>query len=314
MKSNDQPENSTLTEILPSLNTATIQRVKEGVKAAGDRPVREIITKTLAGLEARNERSLEPRVNAGIRRFVLRSLIHLIFQVQVEHLEKIPQTSAIIAANHLHHIDPLLLLAEIPTKPHYYIVGDARTLYNKWWKRFILGFAGGVIPLARIWKEELAVIQAAKAGRQDLSALAQTIENTVPTGTDIPTLRQIDRIISGILAQGDGIILFPEGRLGNHEGQLHLPLKRGTVIYALRAGVPIIPVALIGTNDLYWRKKLTIRIGEPLHFVQNTRPNRQDVDIALENLQTAMLALLPIDYQEPTGIKLLQHFLNHLLW
>ncbi len=177
-----------------------------------------------------------------------------------------------------------------------------------------MGFAGGVIPLARIWKEEVAVIQAAKAGRQDLAQLAQTIEETVPTGGDIPTLRQIDRIVLGILAQGDSMILFPEGRLGTAEGQLHLPLKRGTVIYALRAGVPIVPIALIGTHDLYWRKELTLRVGEPLHFDQTTRPNRKEVDIALEKLQAAMQALLPSNYQEPQGTKLLQHFLNHMLW
>ncbi|WP_414754596.1 lysophospholipid acyltransferase family protein [Anabaena sp. CCY 9910] len=314
MKSNDQPETITRTEVLPSLTTATIKRVREGVAAAGDRAVREIIAKTLAGLEARHEGQMEPRVNGGIRRFVLRSLIHAIFRVRVENLENIPQTSAIIAANHLHHLDPLLLLAEIPTQPHYYIVGDARTLYNKWWKRFILGFAGGVIPLARIWKEEIAVIQAAKAGRQDLTELAQAIEETVPTGGDIPTLRQIDRIVLGILAQGDGMILFPEGRLGNVEGQLHLPLKRGTVIYALRAGVPIVPIALIGTHDLYWGKELTVRVGEPLYFDQTNRPNRQEVDVALHKLQEAMQDLLPTDYQEPTGSKLLRHFLNHMLW
>ncbi|ABA24052.1 Phospholipid/glycerol acyltransferase [Trichormus variabilis ATCC 29413] len=314
MKSNDQPETITRTEVLPSLTTATIKRVQEGVAAAGDRSVREIIAKTLAGLEARHEGQMEPRVDAGIRRFVLRSLIHAIFRVRVENLEKIPQTSAIIAANHLHHLDPLLLLAEIPTQPHYYIVGDARTLYNKWWKRFILGFAGGVIPLARIWKEEIAVIQAAKAGRQDLTELAQTIEETVPTGGDIPTLRQIDRIVLGILAQGDGMILFPEGRLGNVEGKLHLPLKRGTVIYALRAGVPIVPIALIGTHDLCWGKELTVRVGEPLYFDQTNRPNRQEVDVALHKLQEAMQDLLPTDYQEPTGSKLLRHFLNHMLW
>lgn len=110
------------------------------------------------------------------------------------------------------------------------------------------------------------------------------------------------------------MILFPEGRLGTAEAQLHLPLKRGTVIYALRAGVPIIPIGLIGTHDLYLGKELTIRVGEPLHFPQTTRPNRQEVDIALEKLQNAMLALLPTDYPEPTGLKLLRYLLNHILW
>ncbi|MGJ5630253.1 lysophospholipid acyltransferase family protein [Nostoc sp. CALU 1950] len=296
------------------MTAAAIKRVKEGVAAASDRDVRQIIEKTLNHLEAINQGHSEPKASSGLRRFVMRSLIHSFFKVRVEHLERIPQQAAILSVNHLHHIDPLLLLAELPTQPYYYILGDARTLYNKCWKRFILDFAGGVIPLERVWKEEIAVMEAAKAGRQDLVELAAAIKQTVPTGEDIHTLRQIDRIILAILTRGDGMILFPEGRLGTTEAQLHLPLKRGTVIYALRAGVPIIPVALIGTHDLYLGKELTIRVGEPLHFAQTTRPKRQEVDLALKKLQNAMLALLPTDYQEPTGLKLLRYFLNHILW
>ncbi|MEH2069527.1 MAG: 1-acyl-sn-glycerol-3-phosphate acyltransferase [Nostoc sp.] len=312
LKSSHQQEDSRQLEI-PLLTDASIQRVKEGVAAAGDRAVRRIVEETLNRLQAINQQDSQPRVNSWLRRFVMRSLIHTLFRVRVEHLERIPQQPAILAANHLHHLDPLLLLAELPTQPCYYILGDARTLYNKWWKRFILGFTGGVIPLKRVWKEEVAVIKAAKAGREDLVELAAAIEQIVATGQDIQTLRQIERIILAILARGDGMIIFPEGRLGTAEAQLHLPLKRGTIIYALRASVPIIPVAVIGTHDLFLGKKLTIKVGEPLHFASTTRPKRQEVDVALETLQKAMLALLPTNYQEPTGLKLLHHFLNHML-
>ncbi|MBD2598447.1 1-acyl-sn-glycerol-3-phosphate acyltransferase [Nostoc spongiaeforme FACHB-130] len=299
---------------LPSLDAASIKRVKEGVAAASDRAVRYTIEQALNRLEAINQGQTEHQINGSVRRFVLRSLIHTLFRVRVENIENLPQTPAILAANHLHHIDPLLLLAELPSQPYYYILGDARTLYNKCWKRFILNFAGGVIPLARLWKEEVAVMSAAKAGRQDLAELAAAIAQNVPTGGDIQTLRQIDRIVLGILAHGDGMILFPEGRLGSTEGKLHLPLKRGTVIYALRAGVPIVPVALIGTQDLYLRKQLTIRFGEPLHFSPNTKATRQEVETALAALEKAMTALLPTNYQEPAGIKLLRYLLNHILW
>jgi 1-acyl-sn-glycerol-3-phosphate acyltransferase len=301
-------------ETSPSLNAATIKRVKEGVAAASDRTVRYTIASALNRLEAINQGYTEHQVNGSVRRFVMRSLIHTLFRIRVENRENLPQTPAILAVNHLHHIDPLLLLAELPSQPYYYILGDARTLYNKCWKRCVLGFAGGVIPLARLWKEEIAVMEAAKTGRTDLAELATAIEQTVPTGGDIQTLRQIDRIVLGILAHSDGIMLFPEGRLGNAEGNLHLPLKRGTVIYALRAGVPIVPVALIGTHDLYLRKELTVRFGEPLNFSHTIRPSRQETDLAVETLQNAMLALLPTNYQEPTEIKPLRYFLNHMLW
>jgi 1-acyl-sn-glycerol-3-phosphate acyltransferase len=310
----DQQESRTQSEALAPLTAASIKRVQEGVAAAGDRAVRSMIEETLNGLEAINQGHQEPRTKPWLRRFAMRSLIHSFFRVRVEHLERIPQEPAILAVNHLHHIDPLLLLAELPTQPYYYILGDARTLYNKWWKRLILRFAGGVIPLERVWKEELAVIAAAKSGREDLVELATAIEQTVPTGEEIHTLRQIDRIVVAILTRGDGMVLFPEGRLGTAEGYLHLPLKRGTVIYALRTGVAIVPLALIGTHDLYLGKELTIRVGEPLRFSQTTRPKRQEVDAALNALHSAMLALLPTDYQEPPGPKLFRYFLNHMLW
>ena len=295
------------------LTPETIERVKEGVAAASDRAVRDIIKEVLQGLETISQGHPETRIHPLVRRWVLRTFIHTLFRVRVENLERIPEKPAILAANHLHHIDPLLLLGELPTHPQYYVLGDARTLYNKWWKRFILRLVGGVIPLERIWKEELAVIKASKHQRQDLLELAQAIEENVPTGEDIPTLRKINRIVQGLLSRGNGLVVFPEGRLGSTEGQLH-PLKRGTVIYALRAGVPIVPVVIIGTHDLFLRKKLTVRFGEPLYFDQTSRIKRQEVDTALETLQNALLSLLPTDYVEPKGIKILRHFLNHMFW
>ncbi|MGV0101726.1 hypothetical protein [Nostoc sp. DSM 114167] len=48
-----------------------------------------------------------------------------------------------------------------------------------------------------MWKEEIAVIEAAKAGRQDLVELAAAIKQTVPTGEDMHTLRQIEIIYCG---------------------------------------------------------------------------------------------------------------------
>jgi 1-acyl-sn-glycerol-3-phosphate acyltransferase len=299
---------------LSPLTPATIQRVREGVAAARDRNVRKATQDAFDNLEAIAEARSERRVSGWLRRRVMRSLIHTLFRVKVEYPERIPKEPAMLAPNHLSHIDPLLLLAEVPAHPYYYIPGDARTLYNQWWKRQLLRFAGGVIPLERRWKEEIAVIEAAKAGRQELSELAAAVEQDVPTGADLHTLRRIDRAVQAIFSRGDGILIFPEGKLGSVEGQLQLPLARGAIIYALRAGVPIVPVALIGTQNLYFRKEITIRFGEPLRFPQSDRPKPREVKTALEALQEALIALLPKDYQEPNEPKLLRYFLNHLFW
>ncbi|MGK7878220.1 MAG: lysophospholipid acyltransferase family protein [Xenococcaceae cyanobacterium] len=299
--------------ILPPLTPATVKRAKEGLAAARDRAVTHSIQEALNQIRGIAEGHSECRISGAVRAIVMRSLIHALFRVRVEYLERIPKGPAMLASNHLNHIDPFLLLSEVPTSPYYYILGDARTLYNKWWKRQILRLSGDVIPLERLWKEELAVIEGAKAGRKELVDLAAAIEQDVSSGGDIQTLRQINRAVQVILARGDGIILFPEGRLGTTEGQLQLPLKRGTAIYALRTGVPIVPVALIGTQNLYLWKELTIRFGEPLRFPRSNRPKRQEVYKVLEALQNSLSALLPEDYREPEEPKPLRYFLNHML-
>ena len=307
---------------VPTLTPAIIQRAKEGLDAARDPLARRSVQKSLEHGEAICLRhasaiaqgSFEPKINGEQRRFVLRTLIHALFQVNVEFLERIPTTPVMLASNHLSHFDPFLILSEIPGRPHYHIVGDARTLFNKGWKRYFLSLTGGVIPLDRLWKEELAVINGAKMGREDLAQLAAAIAQHVPDGSTIEALRRIDRIVQSIFSRGDGIAIFPEGRLGTAEGQLHLPLKRGAAIYALRAGVPIVPVGIIGTKNLYFRKKLTLRFGEPLIFPQSNRPKPREIQAVLEALQAALIALLPKDYQEPNELKLFGNFLNHLLW
>jgi len=176
-------------------------------------------------------------------------------------------------------------------------------------------YFGGIIPLERWWKEEQAVVDAVETGaRPDLHNLAQAIHDDVPNGSSIQQMRCINQAVQAILARGDGVMLFPEGRLGIAEGYMHFPLKRGTVLYAIRAGVPIVPVAIVGTHDLYFRKRLTLRFGPPVQFPHHQRPKRVDIDQAVAQVEKAFLALLPHHYREPSGPKLFRHWLNHLFW
>lgn len=305
-------ENDDRENFLPPLTDATIQRAQEGLAAARDPEARESVAESLANAEAIAQGNSDKQVNGELRRLLIRTIIHFLFQVKVESCERIPQFLAILAPNHLSHFDPFLILSEIPANPFYYILGDARTLYNKWWKRLFLSLNGGTIPLDRLWKEELAVIEGAEKNREDLRDLANAIAQDVPDGKSLQKLRRLDRISQGILSRGDGILIFPEGKLGSTEGEL-MPLKKGVAIYALRAGVPIVPIAIIGSNDLYFRKPITLRFGEPLVFPQSQRPKPSEVQAVLNALQAALIDLLPQDYQEPKGIKLWRNFLNKAL-
>lgn len=303
-------------EVAPEalLTPEALGRVKEGVEIARSPIVRQFIQQDLEELSAIAEGTADHRVSGWFRRWVMRRFIKTFFRVRVENPGNIPTEPNVITANHLSHLDPFLILAFVPPYPYYYILGDARTLYNKRWKRWLVGWAGGVIPLERWWKEEIAVMALAETGRDDLQALATEIQEDVPNGSSIQQMRQIDQAVQALLGRGDGIMLFPEGRLGYQEGHMHWPLKRGTVIYAMRSGVPITPVAIIGTQDLYWRKRLTLRFGPPLHLPHQHRPKRPDIDAALAQLEQAFKDLLPQDYQEPSGPKLFRNWLNHLFW
>lgn len=313
MAASDANEQETPTAEI-ELTPAVIQRVREGVAAARHPQVQKRTQAALEEIAAIAHGEADTRVSGYFRRWLLRRFIRLLFRIRVEFPENIPHEPVVLVANHLSHLDPFLILASVPPHPYYYILGDARTLYNKRWKRWIVGTAGGVIPLERWWKEEIAVMARAQSDRPDLKDLAATIEQEIPNGSSIKQMRQIDQAVQAILQRGDGIMLFPEGRLGNQEGQLHLPLKRGTVIYAMRSGVPIVPVAIVGTQTLYFRKTLTLRFGEAIPFAQQPRPKRQELDQATTQVEQALSQLLNSDYQEPQGAKPLKDWLNQLFW
>lgn len=307
-----QPDNQPL--LLSSTTPETITRARQGLEAARLLNAEGIVEQSLHQTEVLIRENSSLKLRGWIRWLCIRTVIRSLFRVKIEYRDRLPKEPAIIAPNHLSHIDPFLILSEIPHQPYYYILGDARSLYNKFWKRVFLRFSGGTIPLERIWKEEIAVIEAAKAGEADLSELAAAIERDVPKGNSIQSLRRLERIVHGIFSQEQGIIIFPEGRLGFREGELFLPLKRGTVIYALKTGIPILPVGIIGTKNLYLYKELTLRLGEPLIFPQMNRPKPKDIKFASDKLQAAILNLLPENYQEPDELKLFSNFLNHMLW
>ncbi|MGB0872811.1 MAG: 1-acylglycerol-3-phosphate O-acyltransferase [Solirubrobacterales bacterium] len=82
----------------------------------------------------------------------------------------------------------------------------------------------------------------------------------------------------GLLGRGDSLVIFPEGtRI--RPGALGRP-KRGVGRMALETGVPIVPIALIGTEDVRrgWRirpHKISIRAGNALVFPHTENPSQE---------------------------------------
>ena len=76
-----------------------------------------------------------------------------------------------------------------------------------------------------------------------LGAVMRTL-GMLPVDRDDP-MRSID-VLNRAVAQGDSIIIFPEGTR-SRDGQL-LPFKKGAFVAAIEIGRPIVPVAIKGTH------------------------------------------------------------------
>ena len=90
-----------------------------------------------------------------------------------------------------------------------------------------------------------------------------------------------------ILDQDGCLLIYAEGGR-SRTGKLGKP-RRGVGLVALESGVPVIPVALHGSGGVRgWRRgqfpKVTIQYGEPLHFDQVERPNREQQTNASERI------------------------------
>ena len=214
------------------------------------------------------------RATIGFRfvRLWAEPLLHLIFSIQVRGREHLPgQGNFIIIANHLAWLDPFLILSAFPTEPRVHFLGDTtilRTRKLQWW---IVRAVGGYVPVNK------------------------------QLHGDVRLFEHVDRC----LQRGGVVALFPEGTTdGAQEGRL-LPFKKGFAHWAIDNGVPVVPVALSGTRDVWLRKRVQVIIGPAL------QPTGHSVESMVALAEQRMTALLP-PYVEPSGPKPLRAQLTHL--
>jgi len=157
-------------------------------------------------------------------------LLRLVVRFDVVGKENIPHSGTyVVIANHLNWLDEFALLLLFPVEPRIHFLADPTILVTRkvqWW---IVRQTGGFVPVVR-----------ERHGDQAL-------------------FRHVDRA----LQVGGAVAIFPEGKYGPKEGEL-MPFKKGFAHFAIKAGVPVIPVALSGTKDLWLRKRIKVVIGEPI--------------------------------------------------
>ncbi len=103
----------------------------------------------------------------------------------------------------------------------------------------------------------------------------------------------------GVLTAGEPLVLFPEGtrQFGT---EVH-PLFDGAAFVAYKAGVPIVPAAIAGTEEAMakgrrsiGRGRCALVIGEPIPLptIEGTRASRDEIAALTELLRSRMQSLL----------------------
>jgi long-chain acyl-CoA synthetase len=227
-----------------------IVRIHEGI-ASGNRQSREDVDhnwkdKLLLHHSDELKRRIEKPAPSWRRLLlvVFRALSKLLWRIDVEGLENLPKAPFVLAPNHSSHADIFWVSCMLPQSIGnvVYALGKKEHFENFFTSLFAT--AANVIPVDR-------------------------------SGNFLPALRAG----AGVLQRGNILFLHPEGTRTS-DGSL-LPFKSGVGILAEELNVPVVPVAIRGSYDIFpnsvytprlfnWKKmrrhRLTIAFGAPLSF------------------------------------------------
>ncbi len=187
-------------------------------------------------------------------------------RVLTEGIENIPGGVCIFAANHVSNLDPPAALIGVPRRISYLAKKEI-------FKYPIIGTAlrlGKIVPVDRENREE--------------------------------AIASIDHAV-GILAEGISFFVFPEGHRSRN-GSLKA-FKKGTFVMAIQAGVPVVPVSILGSRERMPKGQISIAPGEVLlRFGAPIESKGYEVDEReelLERVRAAVAAGLQQGEASPTG-------------
>ena len=104
------------------------------------------------------------------------------------------------------------------------------------------------------------------------------------------------------LKKGNILVIFPEGT--RSRSRTLAKAHAGMGMIALRTGVPVVPVAIWGSENALkkFRSLVTISYGEPIVFKpKGKKITREDIDEATETVMQKIAAMLPTEYRGVYG-------------
>jgi 1-acyl-sn-glycerol-3-phosphate acyltransferase len=164
-----------------------------------------------------------------LSRVVVVGLVGVYVRLTIEGRDRVPPGPVLYCFNHLSWTDPFVVIAALPRRPRLFIFGPATEDMRVGTRNRVMAWTGTAVPF--------------RPGRRGLRDAVRTVE--------------------AIFAAGSSLAIAGEGRIHVREADL-LPLDEGGAFLALRAGVPLVPVAINGTSWLRFRRRVRVRIGAPV--------------------------------------------------
>ncbi|MFE5580985.1 lysophospholipid acyltransferase family protein [Kitasatospora sp. NPDC056531] len=200
-----------------------------------------------------------------VTRLVLKPVSRGIWRPVIEGAENVPRKGGVIlASNHLSFIDSVVIPLTAPRRVHFLAKAE-------YWNA--PGLKG------RLSKGFFESIGAVPVERGTYRSAQASLESALE-----------------ILEAGRAFGIYPEGTR-SLDGRLYRG-KTGVAWLALTAGVPVVPVALEGPEQILpvgkrvpRIKKVTVRFGEPLHFdelhgqARSLKARRQVTDEVMAAIQ-----------------------------
>lgn len=179
-------------------------------------------------------------VRYWLSRSIVFALVRGWFRIRVEGRENLARTPVVLCFNHLSWSDPFLLMATLPMRPRLFFFGPKEEDMSVGGRNRLMVWTGAAVPY--------------KPGKNDLLEAARAVRD--------------------IFAFGGVLAIAGEGRIHRRESEV-LPLNEGAAYFALRSGVPIVPVAINGSSWLRFGGRLRVRIGVPIPVAG--RPTREAI-------------------------------------
>jgi 1-acyl-sn-glycerol-3-phosphate acyltransferase len=214
-------------------------------------------------------------VRYWLSRIVAAALARAYLRPALVGAERLPGGPAVYCFNHLNWTDPFVLMATLPFRPRLYFFGPREEDMSVGGRNRVMSWTGSSLPY--------------RPGKDDLLG--------------------VSRRVRAVFAAGGVLAIAGEGRIHAREREIG-PLEEGPAYFAIRSGVPVVPIAINGTSWLRFGRRVRVRVGEPIPT--SGRASREAVEDLTRATREALKALVAdapdLDPPGPVGRRMTELF------